>query len=81
MCCVNVLRDNGYTKVFERLITLDLDKEVLAFSTDPAIAFTGNNLSSSLLSSSSTSHEGALGTSWEILFHGDGTPELKKPAQ
>eukprot|EP00624_Nannochloropsis_granulata_P006150 evm.model.NODE_4462_length_12403_cov_26.642908.1 len=78
ICRVDVRRDNGYTKVFERPIPLDFDKEVPTVSSDTAIASTRSALSSFLISPSGTPRECALGTSWEIFFHGDGTPVLRK---
>jgi hypothetical protein len=75
-CSIDVRRDNGYTKVFERPIPLDFDKVVVG--PDTTIASSRSAPSRFLLSPPATPREGALGASWQVFIHDDGTPVLRK---
>ena len=80
ICRVDVRRDNGYTKVFERPIPLDFNKEAPTVGSDTAIASSRSAPARFLLSPPGTPRtpgEGALGASWDAFIH-DGTPVLRK---
>lgn len=75
---IDVRRDNGYTKVFERPIPLAFDKEAPVVGSDTTITSSRSAPSRFLLSPPGTPRESAVGASWQVFMHDDGTPVLRK---